>query len=716
MENYTIDRENKTFIFDDGSVVPIPKDKVKQVLRSPAAQKSKQESIEKWQQWNQRVPVGEEGHAFLNNLSESTFGNLGDTLANYGVSAAKAFTPGEGQEDLGYVDRLLEHFYAMQEGRKEHLAAQSEASPNAAMAGQVGGLGLELGSLAGLSAAKALPIMGAAHSETSFLEPSEKIPELGKEAITGFLLDKFLGGASKVAGHRQTRRALQDVIRDTEEANVAEAQRATRATEADQVRFAQESAAREAELASLPQRQQAANQQFIDSSAQRVNRVAQTIGKNPIAVEAVGVEPFIENVLERSAHAATTEGNRVSKFLRSVFKPDKSGKISGEAIQKGMKAIDETIAKESGAVRNMLVDFKGYLAEELPGRIGNYYAFEKWSPRFQTKIIPIVENDLTDVFRNANSIYTDVQGQLGKNFLTDLNKSIKQNINDIFASHSGNFEGALRDGTISREVEQMIRNNPMYMQLVDDLAEYDFIVGKNKKFGEFKMQRQNISPEIGNVRQKVADYPSQIAEKTNNLIDRYMPDVSLDVSQKSGVTQNSLSKSPVSPQVVPEPAQVNPAQTFEPNLQPVPTIPAPQGLLQNLAYGLESLAEGGIGGAAQAVKENALPGLLAKSLGLPLGKMVAGGAALISGLSAFTSPALGGRIARSTLDVTARAFDAVAQRAAQYPSHRANGVLEDPKERRSLVKEIEDDIYMTLEDKAILQSKINRGQPLIVKR
>ena len=38
MKDFTIDRENKTFVFNDGEVIPIPKDKERQVLRSKAGQ------------------------------------------------------------------------------------------------------------------------------------------------------------------------------------------------------------------------------------------------------------------------------------------------------------------------------------------------------------------------------------------------------------------------------------------------------------------------------------------------------------------------------------------------------------------------------------------------------------------------------------------------------------------------------------------------------
>lgn len=713
MENYTINREKKTFIFDDGEEIPIPKDKVKQVLRSPAANKSKQEAVEKWKQWNETVPIGETGHTFLNSLSESTFGNPGDTLANYAVSGYKALSPGEGQEEMGYIDRLLDHFYAMQEGRKEHLSAQAEKSPNAALAGQVGGIGLELGALHGVPAAAALPIMGAGHSETSFLEPSEKLPEVGQEALTGFLLDKFFGAASKVAGHRQTRRGIQDAIRTAEEGNAAEIQRAASATEAEASRFANETAAREAEVARIPGLQQAENEAFVNSSSQRVNRVAQTLGKTPIANEAMGVETFISDVIDSSVYAGSKEGNRVIKFLRNLFKGNSEGKISGEAIQKGMRAVDEMIIKEGGDIGNLLSQFRSFVTKELPGKLGNYFAFEKWVPKIQGRLLPAVENDLLNAFKSSNEVYRDVQGQLGRNFLQELNQSIKVEIDNIFKSHASNFETALADGTISSEIQSAIEANPHYQALVDNLLEYQTIVGKNKGYGKFEIQRPNVPAEFQQIKADVINYPNQVADRLTNVAQKYLPDIQLDIGTKSGVTQGSLSKMPTGPQMIPQPPPVNPAQTVLPNLSPVPQIPEPQGVLQRLAYGLEGLSETGIGGLAQGVKDNATTGLLAKVAGVPLGKMAAGAAGIVTGLSALTSPAVAGAVGRSVLEQTARMINAVQQRASQYPSHVGNGVLDNPMERRSLVKEIEDDQNMRIEDKAIIQSKVNRGQPLV---
>jgi hypothetical protein len=73
----------------------------------------------------------------------------------------------------------------------------------------------------------------------------------------------------------------------------------------------------------------------------------------------------------------------------------------------------------------------------------------------------------------------------------------------------------------------------------------------------------------------------------------------------------------------------------------------------------------------------------------------------------LTSPTAGGVAARMTFKQGG--IQAILSWAQQYPSYH-DGVLENPQERRSLTKEIEDDPDMPLEQKAIAQSKVNRGK------
>lgn len=701
MKDFTIDRENKTFVFNDGEVIPIPKDKEKQVLRSKAGQQSKKEAIEKWQQWQGTVPIGETGHTFLNSASENVFGNLGDTLANYGVSGFKALTPGEGQEGMGYVDRVLDHFYAMQEGRQEHLAGLQKKNPTAATIGKGAGIGLELGSLLGAPGAVALPAMAAGQSETSFLEPGAKAKELGKAAIEGVILDKFFGSLSKVAGHRESQRGIRNLITEAEERNAAELAHAADATKADKLRFANESAAREAEVQRLAQVQQAENQAFKQANNASVERVARTMGKQSISNEALGVEEFINKAIDTSAHAASSEGNFASKFLRTVFKGDKSGKLTGEALSRGVKALDEAILKSEGTVKQLLTDYKSFLNQTLPDRLASGYVFEKWAPKLSTGIAPM-EKKLAGMMTASNDINQVLTQRLGKNYIDSFNNAVNQAINDVILSQKGNFQ-ALDSSLLRQEITNAINATPEYKKMMGRVQ---------VMFPELTPElAAKTFPEYGVLKTSLEKYPEILAERIAKNADKYAADMANDFLTKQSVSQGALQKAPVSPPVVPQPAPVAPAQTIQPNIQPVPVMPEPQGIFEKLASGLESFRNNGVKPAMKTVKES-VPGIaLAKLAGVPVVKAAAGAAAAVTGARALTSPSAAGKLLRTGLEQGARAATLIDQLAQKYPSYH-DGIIEDPQERRSLTKEIEDSRDMSLEEKAVYQSKINRGKPL----
>ena len=701
MKDFTIDREKKSFVFNDGEVIPIPKDKEKQVLRSKAGQQSKKEAIEKWKQWQETVPIGEIGHTALNSASENVFGNLGDTLANYGVSGIKAFQTGEGQEGMGYVDRLLDHFYAMQEGRKEHLAGLQKKNPTAATIGKGAGIGLELGSMLGVPGAVALPAMAAGNSETSFLEPGEKSKEVGKAAIEGLILDKFFGGLSKVAGHRESQRGIRNLITQTEERNAAEIVRAGGATEADKLRFTNQSAAREAEVQRLAQVQQTENQAFQQANNASVNRIAKTMGKQSISNEALGVEEFINQAIDTSAHAASSEGNFASKFLRTVFKGDKNGKITGTSLSKGVQALDAAILKSEGAVKQLLTEYKTFLNQSLPDRLASGYVFEKWAPKITNGTAPL-EKKLSGILSTSGKINETLSQRLGKNYVDNFNNAINQSINDVISGFKGNLHQI--DPTILRqEISSVISATPEYQKMWQRVE---------TMFPDLTPElAMKAIPEYGVLRTSLEKYPEILAERIAKNADKYKADIANDFLTKGGVTQSALNKAPVSPTIVPQPPQVAPAQTFQPFTQPVPVMPEPQGVYGKLASGLESLRNTGVKETVSNVKNSIPTAALAKLAGLPVAKAALGGAAVATGARALTSPSLGGKLLRGGLEQGARTAAIIDQLAQKYPSYH-DGVVEDPQERRSLTKEIENERQMSMEEKAVFQSKVNRGKPL----
>ena len=532
MKDFTIDRKNKTFVFNDGEVIPIPKDKEKQVLRSKAGQQSKKEAIEKWQQWEQRIPVGEIGHTAINSASENLFGNLGDTLANYGVSGIKAFNTGEGQEGMGYVDRVLDHFYAMQEGRKEHLAGLQQKNPTAATIGKGVGIAGELGSLYGVPGRFALPIMGSANSETSFLEPGQKAKEVGKEAITGAILDKFFGGVSKIAGHRESQRGIRNLITETEERNAGEIARAAGATEAEKLRFTNQSAAREAELNRLAQVQQAENQAFQKANNASVERVAKTIGKQSLSNEVLGVEDFIGKSIDTSAHAASSEGNYASKFLRTIFKGDKNGKITGESLSRGVKALDQAILKSEGTVKQLLTDYKTFLNQSLPDRLASGYVFDKWAPKLLTGTAPL-EKKLGSILSSSGNINETLTQRLGKNYVDTFNNAVNQSIEDVISGFKGNLH-QIDPALLRQELATAISGTPEYQKMMARV---------NVMFPDLTPQMAaQVFPEYGVLKTSLEKYPEILAERIAKNADKYKADIANDFLTKGGVTQKALEK------------------------------------------------------------------------------------------------------------------------------------------------------------------------------
>jgi len=84
-------------------------------------------------------------------------------------------------------------------------------------------------------------------------------------------------------------------------------------------------------------------------------------------------------------------------------------------------------------------------------------------------------------------------------------------------------------------------------------------------------------------------------------------------------------------------------------------------------------------------------------------------AAMYAGLKGLTSPTAAGEMARASFRNLG--LGAIEQWAQKYPSYH-DGILDSAQERRSLVKEIEDDPTIPLEVKALVQSQVNRGKPL----
>lgn len=701
MVDFKIDRQNKTFVYDDGEVIPIPKKDQREVLRTKHArglEKGEKEFLGRTGAKNMAVPTLS---AFKESAEQGFLGNPVAQGINYAKSGYQALSPGEGQENLSFLDRVKDNFYAYQDAKKKHLGEQAQEYPTASALGTGAGMVGELAALRKLPAAAQLPIMGAAHSETSFLDPIQKGKEVGKDALIGYTLDKFFGGLNKVATARGERKAAQGAINTANEANTAETLRAAQANEAEGTRFATETSARDAEMAALPGRQAAENQAFSNSTSQRVDKVSKILGKTPIEATALGVEEFVEETIGRSPLAGSAEGNWASRLVKSLFKGDKKGKISGETLKKGIQSLDEAIASKEGAVKQILLDFRSGLIDTLPQKATNSYVYEKWGNKLYNNLTTGTGNTLNLAIEAAPEINAKLATSLGENYTQNLNQSMHKSIREVLENHKWNLAEAIENGTIQVEIEQAVLNNPAYAKMKNKLD--------NLYTGYDKATAQYIFPEYKALERTFIEYPQKIIDKMSKTIKNDLPRIKQDQYVKAMEIENAVSPIPRTPNTLPQPAPVAPAQTISPNLQTVPEMQPGRGMYGRLAQGLEAVQGMGYRDVSSAARNFGTAGAVSSLAGLPVTKSAA---ALASGAKAAeyaTRPGALPNAVRATFKQGG--IQAIEQWAQQYPSYH-DGILDNPLERRSLTKQIEESQDMPIEVKAVTQSKVNRGIPI----
>jgi hypothetical protein len=708
MENFTVNRDKKTFVFDDGEELPIPKDKVKQVLRSPYAKDLKEQEKAKLRKYSEAsfIPALSAGREAA---EEEFFGSPAQTFMNYLSSGIKGISAGKGQEKLGYVDRLLDNFYALQEAHGEHLSEQEQKHPVATGIGKAVGMIGELGILGKAPASLALPIMGAAHSQTSFLEPAEKVGETAKDVVIGHILDKFFGGGAKIAGHRQTIRSIEEMVPQVEARNITETQRAAAATIADQARFAQETQAVQQAEKNYAISQAAENTKYLTDSSHSMDRIAKTMGSTPVDASLLGVEDFIENEIGRSATPVGKEAKDTTSFLRSVFKPDAQGKLTADQFKKGMSSLDAAIVGSEGVERQFLTDFRQSVLKKLPDQLSEAYVQNKWIPRILSKVGNL-EEKILDQFEkmgvekgNNRKFYekmtmSDVFSK-SKNIAQD---SAKEALDSLVQKY-GSLEKAIQSSNFADELSEAMQNSSRAQKI---FASYDTAFRRHTRDAL-------LLGEPFDIRVALKDEFDTVAQSINKKSKQYLLDIQNDLLTKEGVTSSAISKTPASPAIPPKPQMppIKPAQQIAPNLAPIPQVPAPQGIYQRIGAGLENLDFGRTARRYGGTRGLGI-GALAHLAHIPVAATTAGLAAGTAALRGITSPGRVGTLVRQGMEYGSRGiYRAIEDLASRYPSYH-DGILDDPMERRSLVREIEDNQEISLEQKALVQSKINRGRPI----
>lgn len=489
----------------------------------------------------------------------------------------------------------------------------------------------------------------------------------------------------------------------------------------------------------LPELQRMAREEHSKDVLENVTRLNRILAKeDKITGRELSVSDFINKAIRNTEYAASKEGREAEKFLNSLF-PEKAI-LSREDLIRRYEAIEKRIASSNSRTAEILDQFKVHLGEKLPIAIENAAAVRKLSK----PIANAFDKEINSIARELKLSQSESKAisQKAKSALANIPKD------DLIVK--------MQDGTLKNQ----IRNT------VFDAEDFGFInpnafldsAKKNYMLGGVKHTRQEIEKIIGpanaQAQKKLDQALALYDQKANDILSSFIPDIDIlkaEARKRIGRTfANTTGKpteillpeppAPLARPAMPPPvdaldippkigAVVEPVLPIRPDpiagpapFTPTPFVPREAPALAPAVGGAERMGE---------ALENFRASDLLKSKGLldnPVTKLAGlkyllGKAALpveatalgsIGLMKALTSPSTVGQVIRRTakkggLTGVYRGFDEYAK--TKYSTYQ-NGIIESPEERFNAVSEIEKDPLLNLEEKAMLQMKINRGQPL----
>ena len=592
----------------------------------------------------------------------------------------------------------------------------------------------------GLSAAKAAPILTAASSGSElFTNPGEVAAKSALAAGGGWLVDKGASFLNQAAARRGASRGLPAQIEGVKAQNIAgnaankefnlNAQRAfntekqnvanqnsallhqhkLQVNDLENKMIAAKQQAGELSneykmaqkqyhesLKNIPALQKEAQAEFSKNVVKNSKAIEKAFPpKSKILLDDIEAKAFIDQSINKTGLAASKEGNKAAKIIKTLFPEGET--LSGSQLSQRYHAIEEAIQRAEPEVQQVLSQFKNHLGEKLPLLIENSIAYEKITPY----LIKGIRKDVDSVFKSMKGINPKIQQKI-RNNLSNLSQEIsgKDFLNNLT---SGNFKS----------------------DILEKIAPVNyFIPNADKLTPEATKKLLAMNPEIYSADRKIREkFLNELSKKIDSSLSKYelsasksiskIPDISKNIKATQGLSEPVLPPNPPEAPILPNqnlPMPSKPslygqpsspiAQPFLP--QPTPSLPAASGVAENTGDFLEKKLLGGKG-----IVNNPL----AKLAGLKyaLGPAALPAEAAYLGLKGLTSPTAGGELARQSFQQGGiKLIEEMAQR---YPSYH-DGILEDPRDRRSLNREVEDRYDIPIEQKAIIQSKINRGRPL----
>lgn len=739
-----LDKTNRTLQLDSGKVLPI----------------SQADQADLFPESEKHLGVARRKEKIEKDI-KGTFG--GEFFHQLGQSASL----GGAKDWANYITMSGDEY--LQNRQAEQAVSQriSEESPWTSGAATVASFVPDLYATRGMSALKAAPLLSATSAGSNIVQnPGEEVKNALIAAGGGYLVDKTFGGLGKIATRRQASRELPLRQAEVEAQNISGREALMQSNLQQQERFAlekgriqNENAARlhqhnlelqarqnrmiDAEnkykqsldnanatkaersrlneefslaqkqydqaLQDMPRLQKQAQQEYSKQVYKGIEQVEKSFPKDSkIFTDQLGVNQFIEEAINSTGLAASKEAGQASRILRSIFKEGEI--LTPSEFGKKFRAIEDALQRSTPEVQQILSKYKKYLANKVPAILEDSISFSKIVPMMQKGIEKEIESILKQI-------------PIGKSVENIAKSNLRQLFREITPE---NFVKKVQSGELNNLIKERI------------LTVDDFLTGLGmsnmkslKKEGmlQYALQGNNVEQQRSFLMNEIGKrldslvakneleiiLASQKAEKASRDIRKTLG-IAEEVSAPVAPTAPNLPGSPTSlPRPMTEPMPAKPSLVPEPNTpipgkfnpQELPTLPAPQNLAESTGDFLERGIvgpQGVLGGKNNFTK---LAGLGALKYGL--GKAALPLEAGYLGLKGLTSPTAAGEAARLTFKQGG--IGAIESWAQNYPSYR-NGILESPQDRRSLAKEVEDSPDIPIEQKALIQSKINRGKNL----
>jgi hypothetical protein len=477
------------------------------------------------------------------------------------------------------------------------------------------------------------------------------------------------------------------------------------------------------QLKDLPSVQKKAQEEYSSNVLRNVEDIEKSFPKNSrLLTDQLGTQEFIDQAINSTGLAGSREGAQASRILKSLFPEGEM--LGSKDLAKRYRAIEEAIQRAESEVQNILSQYKEFMGKRLPSILEDTIAYQK--------IVPALEKGLE---KEITSILAHIPlGQGGRTHVaniakTNLKSALRELGPDKFVEklQSGELSAYLKSRILTAE-DMLAEIGVMDMKRLKKQGLFDVLMKGNDIEAQHAFFINEIGSKIDNQLARSEIKVMQAAQESKKKLGRAVkktyglaepvPSPQAPIAPEPYIAPEAAPyQSPQFPGPIPQPEPIpippKPSLMAEPTAptsrtfspQPEPTLPPPSGMADRMGDALEKPFFKGQGTTNNLLKLGALKYALGPAA-LPLEAAAVAG---YGGLKALTSPGAVGQAARMTFKQGG--IQAIEQLASKYPSYH-DGVLDSPQDRRSLTKEIDDDPEIPIEQKAVLQSKVNRGKPL----